>query len=71
MESFQQHDAGPIIDIGGMGAIFQDTFFEKRAFCLFAPTKQKSFLTISNVNIFSKTQGTRLDAKVTSTKDLE
>ena len=34
----------------------------KRAFCLLAPPKLMSFSTISNENIFSKTQGTKLGA---------
>ena len=63
--------AGPIQDIGRMGAIFQGTFSEKRAFCLLAFPKQKLFLTFSNENIFSKTQGTRLGAKVAPNKVLE
>ena len=52
--------AGPIIEIGGIGKIF----------CLLAPRKQKSFLTISN-NFFSKTQGARLGAKVAPNKRVE
>ena len=45
----------------GMGAFFGATFFEKRAFCLLTPTKQMSFLTVSD-NLFFKTKGTRLGA---------
>ena len=53
---------GHIIDIGGMGAFFGGTFSEKKAFFFFllASPKQLSFLTISNENIFLKTQCTRL-----------
>ena len=51
---------GPILDNEGMGAFFGVHFSEKRAFCLLAPPKQVSFLTISNKNIFFKTEGTRL-----------
>ena len=46
-------------------------FWKKKAFCLLAPTKQKIFLTISNENIFSKTQGTRLGVKVAPNKATE
>ena len=60
-----------ILDIAGMSAIFQSTLSEKRAFCLAAPTKQKSFLTISYENIFSKIQSTKLGEKVTPNKGLE
>ena len=63
--------AGPILDNVGMGAFFWGTFSEKRAFCLLAIPKQMSFFTISNENIFSKTEGTRLDGMVTPNKDLE
>ena len=65
------HCPGPILDIRGMGAIFWGTFFEKKAFCLLAPPKQMSFLTISNENIFLKTQSTRLGAIVAPNKGLE
>ena len=44
---------------------------KKRAFWLLAPPKQMPFLTISNKNIFFKTQGTRLGAIVTPNKCLE
>ena len=54
-----------------MGVIFWGTFSEKRAFYLFAPSKQILFLTISNENIFEKTQGTRLGATVAPNKGLE
>ena len=60
-----------ILDIAGMGAIFQGTLSEKRAFCLAAPTKQKFFLTISYENISSKIQSTKLGEKVTPNKGLE
>ena len=38
---------------------------------MLAPPKQMSFVTISNENIFVKTQGTRLDAIVTPSKGPE
>ena len=63
--------AGPILDSEGMGAFFWAPFLEKRAFCLLAPPKQMSFLTISNKNIFFKTKGTRLGAIVARSKCLE
>ena len=49
---------------------FLGRFSENRAFCLLAPPKQKSFLTVSNENVFN-TQGTRLGAKVARNKGLE
>ena len=61
----------PTLDIAGMDAFFWGTFSEKRAFCLFAPPKQMSFLTISNENIFLRTQGTRLGVIVAPKKGLE
>ena len=54
------HNPGPILDIRVMGAFFGAHFLKKKAFCLLAPPKQMLFLTISNENIFLKTQGTRL-----------
>ena len=51
--------------------IFQGTFSEKSGFSLLALPKQKSFLTISNENIFSKTQGARFGAKVAPNKGLD
>ena len=63
--------SGPILDIGGMGAVFKGIFSEKRAFCLLVPLKQMSFLTISNKNIFFKTQGTRLGVIVAPNKGPE
>ena len=62
---------GSALDIGGMGVFFWGTISEKSAFCLLAPTKQKSFLTISNENIFLRTKGTRLGAIVTPNKGSE
>ena len=47
------------------------TFSEKKLFCLLVPPKQKSFLTISNENIFSRTSGARLSGKVATKKGLE
>ena len=40
-------------------------------FCLLAPPKQMSFLTIYNKNIFFKNQGTRLGAIITPNKGVE
>ena len=51
---FNPLSAEPILDIGGILDIFGAYVLEKRAFCLLAPPKQMSFLTISNENIFSK-----------------
>ena len=42
----------------GHGCVFWGKFSEKRAFCLLAPPKHMSFLTIFNESSFSKTQGT-------------
>ena len=63
------HIAWSIVDPGYVffGACFQ----KKRAFCLLAPPKHMSFLTISNGNVFLKTQDTRLGAIVASDKGLE
>ena len=44
---------------------------EKGAFCLLALPKQMSFLSISDENIFFKTQDTRLSAIVAPNKGLE
>ena len=65
------HCPGPILDIRGMGAIFEGTFSEKRTFFLLALPKQVSFLTISKEKIFLKTQSTRLGAIVAPDKGLE
>ena len=62
---------GPILDSEGMGAVFWVHFLKKRTFCLLAPPKQMSFLTISNKNISFKTKGTRLGATVAPNKCLE
>ena len=51
--------------------VFGAHFSEKRAFCLLVPPEQMPFLTISNENIFFKTQGTRLGAIVAPNKYLE
>ena len=51
------HKVGPILDSGGMGAIFGALFSEKRAFCLLVPPKRMPFLTISMKSIFFKTKG--------------
>ena len=61
----------PILDSEGMGASFGAHFLEKRAFCLLTVPKQMPFLTISNKNVFFKTQGNRLGAIVAPTKRLE
>ena len=55
----------------GHWCVFRDTFFRKRAFCLLVLPKQMPFLTISNENIFFKTQGNRLGAIVAPNKRLE
>ena len=57
---------GPVLDIGGMGAFFKAHFLKKKA-----PPEQLSFLTISNENIFFKTQVTRLGAIIAPNKGLE
>ena len=44
---------------------------EKKGICLLTPHKQIPFLTISEENIFFKTQGTRLRAMVALNKGLE
>ena len=49
---------------------FRAHFMKKWAFYLFASPKHMSFLTISNENIFSKTQGDRLGAIVAPNKGL-
>ena len=52
------------IHVRDMGAFLGANFFKKRAFCLLAPPKQMSFLTISN-------QGTSLGAIIAPNKGLE
>ena len=64
-------DAGPVLDSEGMSAFLGAHFSEKRAFWLLAPPKQMPFLTISDKNIFFKTQGTRLGSIVAPNKCLE
>ena len=61
----------PILDIEDIDVLFGAHFLEKRAFCLLTLLKQMSFLTISNKNIFFKTQGNRLGAIVAPNKRLE
>ena len=61
----------PILDSKGIGALFGAHFLEKRAFRLLTLPKQMPFLTISNKNIFFKTQGNRLGAIVAPNKRLE
>ena len=63
--------SGSILDIGGYGCVFWGTFSAKRVFCLLESTKQMSFLTIFNENIFLKTQATILSAVVAPNKGLE
>ena len=46
-------------------------FWKKGAFCLLTLLKQMPFLSISNKNIFFKTQGNRLGAIVAPNKRLE
>ena len=53
----------------GHECVFWGTFFEKGHFVILP--KQMSFLTISNENIFFKTQGTRLGATVAPHKGRE
>ena len=48
--------------------IIWGTFFGKKAFCLLTLLKQMPLLTISNKNIFFKTQGNRLGAIVAPSK---
>ena len=55
----------------GNGCVLQDIFSEKSTFCQLAPSKQMSFLIISNENIFCKTQDTKLGALVAPNKGLE
>ena len=55
----------------GNGCVLQDIFSEKSTFCQLAPSKQMSFLIISNENIFCKTQDTKLGALVAPIKGLE
>ena len=55
-----------------MGAFFTRAHvLEKKDIVFLAPPKQMSFLIVSNENIFSKTQGTRLGAIITPNKGLE
>ena len=61
----------PIFDSKGIDALFKAHFLEKRIFCLLTLPKQMPFLTISNKNIFFKTQGNRLGAIVAPNKRLE
>ena len=51
-----------------MGAFLGAHFLNTRVFCVLAPPKQMSFLTISKKNIFLETQGTRLGAIVDPAK---
>ena len=58
-----------------MGAFFTRAHVLEKKDILFPCTggarKQMSFLIVSNENIFSKTQGTRLGAIITPNKGLE
>ena len=62
------HIAWSILD---PGYVLLGQIFRKRAFCLPAPPKHMSFLTISNGNIFLLIQDTRLGAIVAPDKGLE
>ena len=59
----------PILD-SEIGTLFGAHFLGKRAFCLLTLPKQMPFLTISNKNIFFKTQGNRLGVIVAPNKCL-
>ena len=61
----------PILDSEGIGALFGAYFLEKSASCLLTLPKQMPFLTISNKNIFFKTQGKRLGVVVAPNKHLK
>ena len=60
----------PILDSEGIDALF-GTHWKKGAFWLLTLLKQMPFLTISNKNIFFKSQGNRLDVIVAPNKRLE
>ena len=62
---------GPILDTGVMGAFLGGTFVLKKGICLLVPPKQMSFSTISNENIFCKTQDTKLVVIIAPNKVLE
>ena len=55
----------------GHGCNFLGHIFWKKGILFLATPKQKSFLTVFNENIFSKTQGVRLGAKIEPYKGLE
>ena len=55
----------------GHGYVFRAHFLKKGHFGCLNPPKQMPFLTVSNENIFSKTQGTRLGVIVAPNKGLE
>ena len=61
---------GVILDIWGM-SMFLGQILWKKAFCLLAHPKYMLFLSISDENIFFKTQGTRLSVIVAPNKSLE
>ena len=63
-------NAWPIQDSEGIGALL-GADRKNRTFCLLTLPKQVPFLTISNKNIFFKTQGNRLVAIVAPNKRLE
>ena len=63
--------AGPIPESVGMSPFFGAHCLDKRAFWLLAPLKCMPFLTISDKNIFCKTQGARSSAIVAPNKSLE
>ena len=62
---------GPILDIEDMISFLVGYFLEKMAFWFLASPKRMPFLTISDKNIFFKTQATRSGAIVTPNKCLE
>ena len=54
-----------------MGTFFEAYFLKIRTFCLVAPSKSMSFLTISNENFSHETQSPRLGAVVAPSKGLK
>ena len=59
----------PILDSEEIGALFWAHFSKKGHFaCSHSPKRDMPFLTISNKNIFFKTQGNRLGAIVAPSK---
>ena len=54
----------------GHGCVFLGHIFSKKGICMLTSPKQMLFATISNENIFSKTQGTKLGAIIAPSKVL-